>query len=221
MAKVVLVCSDESERTLLEACLKGNDIAGVKNYRDAAKALTQGNPDLAVVRVDTKDPTGMEVLHLMKRSQIHAPTIVVLPRQAGSLETEAWQLGARTFISAPIRYDDFCKAMDKVQHQVRPGAADVPPAITETERNANLSVLVKELHKSMKCPAGSNRVLIRSVVLGLNEKSEPRVCIRCAIRQSVGLNEYVYFEHMQKHCCGNPRACDAVIQYKKLRQAKG
>lgn len=220
MARAVLVCSDESERTLLQACLKGYDIASVRSFKEAGKALSQGTPDLAVIRVDTKDSTGMDVLRLMKRSQIVAPTIVVLPRQAGSLEAEAWQLGVRAFVSAPIRYDEYRKALDKVQKQVQQAGSDVLPAITEAEHNANLSVLVNDLHKNMKCPAGTNRVLIRSVVTGLNEKTEPRVCLRCPIRQSVGLSEYVYFEHIRDYCCSKPKTCDAVTQYKKLRQAK-
>lgn len=220
MAKVVLVCGDESERTLLLACLTGNDTTAVTSHKDAAKALTQGSPDLVIVRVDAKDSTGMDVLHFMKRGQIHVPTIVILPRSAGSLETEAWQLGVRTFVSAPIRYEDFRKAMDKVR-QSKPVLGDALPAITEAERNANLSEMVKDLHRRMKCPAGSSRVLIRSIVLGLNEKSEPRISLRCPIRQAVGLDEYVYFEHIEKYCCSQPKACDAVIQYKKLRQAKG
>jgi DNA-binding response OmpR family regulator len=221
VARVVLVCSDECERTLLLACLTGHDIASVKSFKDAGKALTQAKPDLAVIRVNAKDSTGMDVLRLMKRSQILVPMIVVLPRQAGFLATEAWQLGVRSFLSAPIHYDDFRKAMDKVQHQAQQAGSDIPPPITEAEHAANLSLLVHDLHKKMKCPAGTNRVLIRSVVTGLNEKSEPRICLCCAIRQSVGLSDYAYFEHIRDYCCNKPKTCDAVVQYKKLRQAKG
>lgn len=220
MARVVLVCGDPTERTLLQACLKGNDVVSVKTLKDAGKALTEARPDMAILRLDVKDPTGMEVLRLMKRSQIAAATIVVLPRQAGSLKTEAWQLGVRTFLSSPIRYEDFQKAMAEIKKDAGHNNTAMPE-VTEAEHQANLSSLVSDLQKEMKCPAGSNRVLIRSVVTGLDKKSEPRVCLRCSIRQAVGLNEYVYYEHIRDCCCGQYKTCEAVIQYKKLRQAKG
>lgn len=222
MARVVLVCGDESERTLLQACLKGHDIACLKTFRDAAKALTTAPPDLVIVRLDSKDSAGMETLRLMKRSQINAATIAVLPLRGTALESEAWQLGVRTYISLPIRYDDVRQAVETVLRESRRVAeSGKEPPITEFERSANLSSLVNDLHKNMKCPAGSNRVLIRSVITGFGEKTEPRICLRCPIRQAVGLDEYVYYEHIRDHCTGKPQTCDAVIQYKRLKQAKG
>ncbi len=221
MARVLLVCSDPSERTLLQACLKGDDVATVKTFKDAAKALTSTKAELAVVRLDARDTAGMEVLRLMKRSQMQVPTVAVLGRQGGPLEFEARQLGVQWFLSGPIRYDEFRKVIEKAQAQARKGGADAMPAITDAERKINLSVHVSDLHKTMKCPAGTNRVTIRSVVTGIGKKTEPRVALRCPIRQSVGLSEYVYFEYIQKYCCGKPKACEAVIQYKKMRQAKG
>ncbi len=220
MAKVVLVCPDKNERQLLEACLKGYEVASAKNYKTATQTLTESKPDLAIVRVDTKDKTGMEILRLMKRSQIHVPTIVVLPRRGTPLENEAWQIGVRTYLTIPIRYDDVRSAIEKAQtHASEKNSGG--PSITDEEKGVNLTELVARLHREMKCPAGANRVLIRSVITGMNEKSEPRVCLRCPIRQAVGLEEYVYYEHLRDYCTGDYKACDAVIQYKRLRKANG
>ena len=222
MARVVLVCVDADERMLLQACLKGHDVAAVKTLKEATKALTQVPPDMVFARLDTKNSIGMDVLHLMKRSQISAPAIAVLPLRGTPLETEAWQLGVRTYITLPIRYDNVLKAVEKVREATRQTAeAGDGPDITEAERNKNLSVLVSELTRDMKCPAGASRVLIRSVVKGINEKSEPRICLRCPIRQAVGLNEYAFYEHIRDYCTGDYHECDAVIQYKRLRKANG
>lgn len=222
MARIVLVCADETERTLLQACLKGHDVSSVKNLKDAAKVLTQGTPEVVLTRLDTKNSTGMDVLHLMKRSQIKAPAIAVLPLRGTPLENEAWQLGVRTYLTLPIRYDDVRKAIEKVLAEAKRASqnSDVPP-ITDYEQSQNLTFLVEKLNQEMKCPAGANRILIRSVIMGLNNKSQPRVCLRCPIRQAVGLNHYVYYEHIRDYCTGNPKLCDGVIQYKKLRKANG
>lgn len=221
MARVVLVCTNPSELTLLQACLKGDDVASVKVFKDAARALTQAKPDLVVARLDPKNSTGMDVLHMMKRGQILAPVVVVLPLRGTALENEAWQLGVRTYVTLPIRYDEFRKAVEKTRQVASQKDEDGDPAVTEVERGGNLSGLVNELTRDMKCPAGTNRVLIRSVISGINEKSEPRICLRCPVRQAVGLNEYVYYEHIRDYCTGKPKKCEAVIQYKRLRKANG
>ncbi len=222
MARVILVCGDEHERTLLQACLKGHDIASVRTFKDAAKALVQAKPDIVVARLDTRNSTGMDVLHLMKRSQITCPVLALLTMRGTALEKEAWQLGVRSYISLPIRYEEFRKAFDAVlaASQVTDAAGDAPP-ITDEERAENLTFLVDRLHRDMKCPAGASRVLIRSVIKGIDNKSEPRVCLRCSICQAVGLPYYVYYEHIRDYCTGNPKQCEAVIQYKKLRKANG
>jgi CheY-like chemotaxis protein len=217
-----LVCGDESERTLLQACLKGHDVASVKTLKDAAKALTESAPDAILTRLDNKNSTGMDVLHLMKRSQIKIPAIALLTMRGTALENEAWQLGVRTYLALPIRYDDVRKAVEKVLAEAKSAdeGSDVPP-ITDYERSQNLSFLVEKLNQDMKCPAGANRTLILSVIKGINNKTQPRVCLRCPIRQAVGLNHYVYYEHIRDYCTGKPKLCDAVIQYKKLRKANG
>jgi CheY-like chemotaxis protein len=222
VARVILVCGDESERTLLQACLSGHNVASVKCLKDAAKALTGAVPDVVLARLDAKNSTGMDVLHLMKRSQILTPVIALLPLRGTPLEREAWQLGVRTYITMPIRYDHVRKAIEKVlaDAKVADETDDVPP-ITDYERSENLSLLVEKLLADMKCPAGAGRVLIRSVVKGIDDKSEPRVCLRCSIRQAVGLSDYVYYEHIRDYCAGKPKKCEAVIQYKKLRKANG
>lgn len=222
MARVVLVCPDATERMLLRACLNGHDVAEVKTFKDAAKALARGSLDMVLARLDTRDGTGMDILHLMRRSRISVPAIAVLPRRGTRLEAEAWQLGVRIYITLPISYEDVRLAVENALRQAERADQDADgPGITRTERDANLSILVEELHKKMKCPAGSNRVLIRSVIKGVNDKTEPRICLRCPIRQAVGLNEYVFFEHIRDYCTGDYHTCDAVIQYKRLRKANG
>jgi DNA-binding NtrC family response regulator len=222
VARVVLACPDATERTVLRACLNGNDVAEVKTFKDAAKALTQAPPDLVLVRLDSHDSTGMDILHLMRRSKINVPVVAVLPRRGTPLEGEAWQLGVRTYITLPTTYDKVRLAVDSALRQAEKAnqAADGPD-ITDTERDANLTALVNELTRKMKCPAGTNRVLIRSVIKGVNRRTEPRISLRCPIRQAVGLNEYVFFEHIRDYCTGDYHACDAVIQYKRLRKANG
>jgi DNA-binding NtrC family response regulator len=222
VARVVLVCPDATERTVLRACLNGHSVAEVKTFKDAAKALTQASPDVVLARLDTRDSTGMDILRLMRRSRIDVPAIAVLPLRGTPLESEAWQLGVRIYIAMPISYEDVRLAVENALRQgERADEVANGPDITHTERDTNLSVLVNELTRNMKCPAGSNRVLIRSVIKGVNDKTEPRICLRCPIRQAVGLNEYVFFEHLRDYCTGDYHACDAVIQYKRLRKANG
>jgi len=207
---------------MLRACLKGNDVAEVKTFKDAAKALTKAPPDLVLVRLDSHDSTGMDILHLMRRSKINVPAIAILPRRGTPLEGEAWQLGVRAYITLPPSYDKVRLAVDKALHEAEEAQrAAEGPGITDAERNANLTELVNGLTRKMKCPAGTNRVIIRSVIKGVNQKTEPRVSLRCPVRQAVGLNEYVFFEHIRDHCTGDYRSCDAVIQYKRLRKANG
>jgi DNA-binding NtrC family response regulator len=222
VVRVVLVCPDATERMLLRACLNGHHVAEVKTFKDAAKALTQAPADLVLARLDTRDSTGMDILHLMRRSQISVPVVAILPRRGTPLESEAWQMGVRTYVTLPASYEKVRLAVEKALRQAQEAArAADGPGITDAERGANLSELVNELTRKMKCPAGTNRVLIRSVIKGINQKTEPRISLRCPIRQAVGLNEYVFFEHIRDYCTGDYRACDAVIQYKRLRKANG
>jgi len=219
MARIILVCQDKGEQTLLEACLNGHQVVTITKMKEAAQVLADAEPDLLVAKVDGKHRAGLDVLRLMRRSRIDAPAVFVLPRRGGPLESEAWQLGVRDFVQMPIRYEEIHRTIQRVLSEAKRPDRNTPPPISDVERRFNLSFIVEKLTKHMKCPAGTNRVIIRSVISGLDQKSEPRVALRCPIRQAVGLEEYVYFKHIRDVCCKKPENCDALQQYKKLRKA--
>lgn len=219
--RVVLVCGKCPEQGFLEACLAGYKVATVTSLKDAVKALAKGTPDVVVILATTKEPMALEVLHLLRRSQIQAPTIMVLPHPCHALESQAFQLGVRQFIHAPIRYEDMRKALDSVLKSADGTQRSTEPPICDFEARQNLSTLVETLSKQMKCAAGANRVFLHSVVQGIGKKTKPRVCLRCPVRHSLGLSEYVFFEHIRDYCVSNYEACDAMIQHNQLRQVRG
>jgi len=219
MAKVLILCQNEAERMLIEGCLRDHELRSVKTFKEASRTLTKFQPDLLVARVDQKDRDGMEIVRVLRRSQINLPVVLILPRRGTPLESEAWQLGVRHFVEPPIRYDNLCNAVRAALNESTSKAESGEPPIAEEERKANLSELVNRLNAAMKCPAGQGKVFIRSVITGIGRKTQPRVALRCPVRQAVGLEPHVFYTHIRDICCKDPRKCEAIQQYRKLKRA--
>lgn len=88
------------------------------------------------------------------------------------------------------------------------------PPITETELKANLSLLERQLNRDMKCVAGKNQVYLRSLLTGRGT-TRPRIALKCHLRRDIGLTPDVFFEDIQRLCCGNPEECEAYQAFKK------
>lgn len=89
----------------------------------------------------------------------------------------------------------------------------VGPALTPEEMTTNLSVLEKNLNRSMKCPAGRNQVYIRSLIVQ-GGATKPRIVLKCHLRKDIGQQGEVFYEHIRDVCCNDPEQCEA---WKRLK----
>ena len=88
------------------------------------------------------------------------------------------------------------------------------PPITPYEQRANLSDLERRLNEEMRCQAGKNQVVIRSLLTGWGT-TQPRVMLKCHLRKDIDQKPNVFYEHIRDVCCSDPEKCEAYRQFKE------
>jgi hypothetical protein len=87
------------------------------------------------------------------------------------------------------------------------------PPLTGEERGQNLSLLVDQLNSEIRCSAGRQQVFLHSFIEDVGRTTTPRVTLRCPLREGLGLQPYVYYEHIRDLCCAAPEKCEALQAY--------
>jgi len=89
------------------------------------------------------------------------------------------------------------------------------------DQKLSLYQLQRELNRCMRCPAGQNQVymLSRMKSNGRLKKDAPQLALDCKIRAFLGWKKKVYFDYIQKVCCGDyHRQCEAYITFMARRR---
>ena len=149
------------------------------------------------------------------------PVLLVAAPQAEPYVPLMQHLGVRQVLYPPLNDPDFGHALRAALDETPPDEATDPPPLTAYEqRTRNLSALAKRLNQRVQCGAGKRRVLVQSFITGHNRKTPPRVALRCPLRTELGLQPYVYCEHIRDVCCAAPQKCVVLRAYQALHGRK-
>ena len=219
MARILLFHPDRSGRRVLEELAQGRHKANaVGDVRSALKAMARSRPEVVVLGLTGKRIEALEILRHLQRSSQKIPAIVVAPPDAGTYQPVAMKLGAASFLEVPLEQAAFDEAVSSVTSADWQARGKQPP-ISEEESRANLTELEARLNRQMKCFAGKNQVFIQSFVLGGGRTSQPRISLKCPLRQQYGDPPNVYYEYIRDVCCANPSACSAYQTFKAKHSA--
>ena len=214
--RTLLLDNDALERrfvaTLAETICDG--VVEASTAKDAMRALAQRRKclGLIVAALEAKTKAAIKVLRRLNALHMSIPIVLIVARGAEALVPLARELGGRFFVHQPLHADDVDHAMREALKNGKLTQTD-PPPLTAEERGRNLTLLVDQLNSEIKCSAGRQQVFLHSFVEDVGRTTTPRVTLRCPLREGLGLQPYVYYEHIRDVCCAAPERCEALQAY--------
>ncbi|MBT3185339.1 MAG: response regulator [Nitrospina sp.] len=127
---IVIAEDDEDDYLLIAEALKGDDSIGLihwakdgeelLNYLEACDKLDSGSgkkPNLIILDLNMPKKDGREVLNEIKTHPKYKsiPIVILTTSQADADISQAYQLGANSFIQKPFKYTDFKSTMEALQ----------------------------------------------------------------------------------------------------------
>lgn len=214
--RTLLLDNDAPERqfvaTLAETIC--DDVVEVSTAAAAVRALGQGRKCLGLIiaALEAKTKAAIKVLRRLNALHMSIPTVLIVAHGAEALVPLARELGACLFLYRPLH----AEALDHVLRQALDNGKLTqarPPPLTVEERGRNLSLLVDQMNSEIKCSAGRQQVFLHSFVEEVGRTTTPRVTLRCPLREALGLQPYVYYEHIRDVCCAAPERCETLQAY--------
>lgn len=213
MCRLLIIDADERERRFVAALASSvcDSVLESSNLKAAQKLLEhrRKRPSVIVAGLDPRRECALRVLELLRKWGLSIPMVVLVARGAGMLVAKARKLGARVFVQRPIESSALGSAIREAANGRETSLLDAPP-LTDEERTCNLSQLESRLNASIKCSVGRGLVTLHSFIVGPDTKTPPRVCLRCPLREDLGMQPYVYYEHIRDVCCASPYKCELL-----------
>jgi pilus assembly protein CpaE len=125
------VCDpNDASRQDLKTMLLGIDVvwldADCSRYEFFADVVGQTEPDLALISLDSNPAKALELTARIHQEKPGCQLLVLSGSTEGSLILQAMRNGAREFLSAPLKLDDFLSALDRVRHLTKGTSTDTP-----------------------------------------------------------------------------------------------
>lgn len=125
------VCDpNDASRQDLKTMLLGIDVvwldADCSRYEFFADVVGQTEPDLALISLDSNPAKALELTARIHHEKPSCQLLVVSGSTEGSLILQAMRNGAREFLSAPLKLDDFLSALERVRHLTKGTSTDTP-----------------------------------------------------------------------------------------------
>jgi DNA-binding response OmpR family regulator len=119
VAKTIVIVEDEPDTAEMFAeMLRLSGFKVLKSYggNPAIELIAQEKPDAVVLDVMMPDLSGLDVLRIMKRDSKLAriPVVVVSAKSLPSDIKEGLDAGASIYLTKPVAYQDFRKAIRSV-----------------------------------------------------------------------------------------------------------
>ena len=119
MLRVLLADDHESVRrslrTLIESHQGWEICAEAVDGRDAIKKIKRMQPDLVVLDIGMPYLSGLEVARDVKRNGPATKILIVTIHSSEQVAREAWECGAKGFLSKPDAARDLVKAIEMIQ----------------------------------------------------------------------------------------------------------
>ncbi|MBL8848266.1 MAG: pilus assembly protein CpaE [Planctomycetaceae bacterium] len=117
--RMAIVDPHDTSRSLTKNLLLGIDSvwleAECSRYEFFGDVLTQTNPDIALIAIDTDPQRGLTLVAQVSNDFPNCSPLVVSASQEGSLILQAMRNGAKEFLSYPLQIDDFIAALDRIR----------------------------------------------------------------------------------------------------------
>jgi len=128
--RLALCDPHDGSRHSLKTMLLGIDVvwldADCSRYEFFADVVQQTQPDLALISLDANPTKGLELIARIHQELPACQLLVLSSSTEGSLILQAMRNGAREFLSAPIKLDDFLAALGRIKHVTRTGGVESP-----------------------------------------------------------------------------------------------
>lgn len=119
VVRLAIVDPNDGSRANIKNLLLGIDSvwleAECNRYDFFTDLITQTKPDIALISLDADQAKGLALIVQVSQSVPGCHVLVLSKSTEGSLILQAMRNGAREFLSAPLRLDDFMAALDRLQ----------------------------------------------------------------------------------------------------------
>ncbi len=118
VVRLAIVDPNDASRNSVKSLLLGIDTvwleAECSRYEFFSDVISQTNPDIAVIVLDSDPQRGLALVAEINNSQPDCIILCVSASQEGSLILQAMRNGAKEFLNAPLQLDDFMAALDRI-----------------------------------------------------------------------------------------------------------
>ncbi len=170
--KVLLIDGDASEReTLVEAALvpSGFAVVATADGGDALNLAAEMNPDLVILDLNLQGLSGRDVLTALRAQSIDAPVILLANEGQESEALEAFRLGARDYITRPVRDAELIQAVERslgeqrLRRERASLAGGLRTADVELERRLRELKTLMSIGKSVTSQRSSDEIFDRVI----------------------------------------------------------
>ena len=120
--RLALVDPNDVSRNALKTLLLGIDSvwleAECSRYDVFGDVLTQTQPDIALVALDSNPPRAIELIGTIHRDHPSCSILVLSSSQEGSLILQAVRQGAKEFLPSPLKLEEFLGALERIRQVV-------------------------------------------------------------------------------------------------------
>lgn len=118
--RVAIVDPVDLSRNELKTMLLGLDVvwlvADCHRFEFFPDVIAQAQPDVALVVLDSNPSKGLELIARIQADAPDCTVMVISSSTEGSLILQAMRNGAKEFLAAPLKIDDFLSALDRLRH---------------------------------------------------------------------------------------------------------
>ncbi len=128
VVRVAIVDPNDATRASLKNLLLGIDHvwldADCSRYEFFSDVVGQSHPDIALVCLDSDPTKALELVGQLTRDMPSTNVLVVSSSTEGSIILQAMRNGAKEFLSAPLKLDDFLAALDRIKQTLGKNSGD-------------------------------------------------------------------------------------------------
>jgi DNA-binding NtrC family response regulator len=217
----ILVIDDDASickflKTAIEAL--GHQCRTVRCPADAAQALTEQTPDLALIDLYLKENSGLDVLQFIREGHKACAVIMMTAHASVETVTQSLQAGAEEYLGKPVRIDDLLnliRRFEKRQIEDRPELAPWVPSAIVGNSAAMLEVyrLIARVAPSdasvfLMGPSGSGKELVARAIHSYSRRSKsPFTPVNCG-----ALPEHILENELFGHERGAFTGADSTTQ---------
>src|SRR5579871_859863 len=216
VVRLAIVDPKDASRNSLKNLLVGLDTvwleAECSRYDFFADVVTQTNPDIALISLDSDSAKGLALVAKLTQELPACHVLVISSSQEGSLILQAMRNGAKEFLSYPLKLEDFLQALERIRqiHLGRTGEGQVRSSQVITVAGVSGGVGCTSLAINLACilaQSERNSVAIMDLDFALGDADVwldiiPDYTIQDVAENITRLDYSLLKRSLTKHDCG-------------------